>query len=100
MYYKGGCGVVPPAGVCPGKMIVKFRGWPRDMDMCRCFPPDPSLWLGRDGVRNTLSPEMSVASAPAGQSYKQKDLLDFSKSLNSYWVRESNPYCKIENLEY
>ena len=22
--------------VCPGKMIVKFRGWPRDMDMCRC----------------------------------------------------------------
>ena len=52
MYYKGGRGVVPPAGVCPGKMIVKFRGWPRDMDMCRCFPPDPSLGLGRDGVRN------------------------------------------------
>ena len=45
-------------------------------------------------------PEMSVSSAPAGQSYKQKDLLNFSKSLNSYWVRESNPYCKIENLEY
>lgn len=36
MYYKGGRGVVPPAGVCPGKMIVKFRGWPRGMDMCRC----------------------------------------------------------------
>ena len=60
------------------------------------FPliPDPSLGLGRD------EPEMSVSSAPAGQSYKQKDLLNFSKSLNSYWVRESNPYCKIENLEY
>ena len=58
MNYNGGRGVVPPAGVCPGKMIVKFRGWPRDMDMCRCvppdpgFPPDPSLWLGSDGVRN------------------------------------------------
>ena len=51
MNYKGGRGVVPPAGVCPGKMIVKFRGWPRDMDM-QMFPPDPSLWLGRDGVRN------------------------------------------------
>ena len=38
MNYKGGRGVVPSAGVCPGKMIVKFRGWPRDMDMCRCFP--------------------------------------------------------------
>ena len=48
MFYQGGRGVVPPAGVfnysirrvfpltrvCPGKMIVKFRGWPRDMDMC------------------------------------------------------------------
>lgn len=38
MNYKGGRGVVPSAGVCPGKMIVKFRGWPRDMDMCSCFP--------------------------------------------------------------
>ncbi len=79
MYYKGGRGVVPPAGVCPGKMIVKFRGWPRDMDMCRCFPPDPSLWLGRDGVRNTLSLEMSVSSAPAGQSYKQKRLAEIQQ---------------------
>ena len=26
MYYKGGRGVVPPAGVCPGKMIVKYAG--------------------------------------------------------------------------
>lgn len=24
-----------------------------------------------------------------------QDILSFS-----YWVRESNPYCKIENLEY
>ena len=40
MYYKGGRGVVPPAGVCPGKMIVKFRGWPRDMDMQMCLSLD------------------------------------------------------------
>ena len=80
MNYKGGRGVVPSAGVCPGKMIVKFRGWPRDMDMCRCFP---------------LTADVSVTEQP-----NKKDLLNFSKSLNSYWVRESNPYCKIENLEY
>ena len=30
MCYRGGRGVVPSAGVRPGKMIVKFRGWPRD----------------------------------------------------------------------
>ena len=74
MNYKGGRGVVPPAGVCPGKMIVKFRGWPRGMDMCA---------------------DVSVTEHPI-----KKDSLNFSKSLNSYWVRESNPYCKIENLEY
>ena len=73
MFYKGGRGVVPPAGVCLGKMIVKFRGWPRGMDMCRCV---------------------------CDRTANKKDLLNFSKSLNSYWVRESNPYCKIENLEY
>ena len=27
MYYRGGRGVVPPAGIRPGQMIVKFRGW-------------------------------------------------------------------------
>ena len=79
MNYKGCRGAVPPAGVCPGKMIVKFppdskfRGWPRDMDMCRCV---------------------------CDRTANKKDLLNFSKSSNSYWVRESNPYCKIENLEY
>ena len=33
MCYRGGRGVVPPAGIRPGQMIVKFRGWPRDMAM-------------------------------------------------------------------
>ena len=46
MYYRGGRGVVPPDdntstrncgdaydGIRPGRMIVKFRGWPRDMVM-------------------------------------------------------------------
>ena len=33
MCYRGGRGVVPPAGIRPGRMIVKFRGWPRDMVM-------------------------------------------------------------------
>ena len=60
--------------VCPGKMIVKFRGWPRDMDMCE---------------------DVSVTEPPI-----KKRLAEFQQVLNSYWVRESNPYCKIENLEY
>ena len=46
MCYRGGRGVVPPDestsirncgdvydGIRPGRMIVKFRGWPRDMVM-------------------------------------------------------------------
>ena len=46
MYYRGGRGVVPTDestsirncgnaydGIRPGRMIVKFRGWPRDMVM-------------------------------------------------------------------
>ena len=47
MNYKGGRGVVPTAGVCPGKMIVKFRGWSRDMDMCRCFPLTQAFYVER-----------------------------------------------------
>ena len=31
---------------------------------------------------------------------KKKDGSNESSFLTSYWVRESNPYCKIENLEY
>ena len=31
MYYRGGRGVVPPAGIRPGQMIVKFRWWPRNI---------------------------------------------------------------------
>ena len=33
MCYRGGRGVVPTARFRPGRMIVKFRGWPRDMVM-------------------------------------------------------------------
>ena len=33
MCYRGGRGVVPTDGIRPGRMIVKFRGWPRDMAM-------------------------------------------------------------------
>ena len=31
MCYRGGRGVVPPAGIRPGQMIVKFRWWPRNI---------------------------------------------------------------------
>ena len=31
MCYRGGRGVVPTAGIRPGRMIVKFRVWPRDI---------------------------------------------------------------------
>ena len=31
--------------------------------------------------------------------YKKRSRSDDQLPL-SYWVRESNPYCKIENLEY
>ena len=31
MCYRGGRGVVPTDGIRPGQMIVKFRGWSRDM---------------------------------------------------------------------
>ena len=78
MYYKGGCGVVPPAGVVP---LIRLS---RQDD---CKIPRVATWHGHVHV--------SVTEHPI-----KKDLLNFSKSLDSYWVRESNPYCKIENLEY
>ena len=28
MCYRGGRGVVPPVGIRPGQMSVKFHGWP------------------------------------------------------------------------
>ena len=31
MYYRGGRGVVPPEGIRPGQMTVKFHGWPRNI---------------------------------------------------------------------
>ena len=31
MCYRGGRGIVPPAGIRPGRMILKFRGCPRNM---------------------------------------------------------------------
>ena len=50
MCYRGGRGVVPPDGstairncgdaydgIRPGRMIVKFRGWPRDMVTQMCL---------------------------------------------------------------
>ena len=37
MYYRGGRGVVPPDGIRPGQMIVKFHGWPRDMATQMCL---------------------------------------------------------------
>ena len=42
MCYRGGRGVVPPEGIRPGQMTVKFHGWPRDMatqmylGQCQC----------------------------------------------------------------
>ena len=33
MCYRGGRGVVPTDGIRPGRMIVKFRGWPCDIAM-------------------------------------------------------------------
>ena len=42
----------------------------------------------------------SCADVSVTEQPNKKDLLNFSKSFCSYWVRESNPYCKIENLEY
>ena len=37
MCYRGGRGVVPPAGIRPGQMLVKFHGWPRDMARQMCL---------------------------------------------------------------
>ena len=37
MCYRGGRGVVPTAGIRPGRMIVKFRVWPRDMANQMCL---------------------------------------------------------------
>ena len=37
MYYRGGRGVVPPAGIRSGQMTVKFHGWPRDMATQMCL---------------------------------------------------------------
>ncbi len=37
MCYRGGRGVVPTDGIRPGRMIVKFRGWPRDMATQMCL---------------------------------------------------------------
>ena len=37
MYYRGGRGVVPRAGIRSGQMTVKFHGWPRDMATQMCL---------------------------------------------------------------
>ena len=37
MCYRGGRGVVPTDGIRPGRMIVKFRGWPCDMATQMCL---------------------------------------------------------------
>ena len=37
MCYRGGRGVVPPAGIRSGQMTVKFHGWPRDMATQMCL---------------------------------------------------------------
>ena len=37
MRYELARGIVPPAGIRPGRMILKFRGWPRDMATQMCL---------------------------------------------------------------
>ena len=37
MCYREDRGVVPTDGISPGRMIVKFRGWPRDMATQMCL---------------------------------------------------------------
>ena len=61
------------------------------------------IFICQEGRKLELSLIMvtwTCADVSVTEQPNKKDLLNFSKSLNSYWVRESNPYCKIENLEY
>ena len=37
MCYRGGRGIVPPAGIRPGQMTVKFHGWPHEMARQMCL---------------------------------------------------------------
>ena len=46
MCYRGGRGVVPPEGIRPGQMIVKFRG----LDMSRGRPRKSMTWQENIGL--------------------------------------------------
>lgn len=43
---------------------------------------------------------MTAAKCQNEIRYIKKRAGQSTNSRFSYWVRESNPYCKIENLEY
>ncbi len=48
MCYRGGRGVVPPAGIRPGQMIVKFRWWSRKQFMKYLQRADIDCGLGME----------------------------------------------------
>ncbi len=76
MCYRGGRGVVPPAGIRSGQMTVKFHGWPRDMSG-KHLPVTISLLSGDAVRRNSLRcapfgpPTVSCVLAPARTCLRQ-----------------------------
>ena len=85
MCYRGGRGVVPPAGIRPGQMIVKFHRWPRDMATQMC------LWhiVMAEPLhkRHPLPRQMALGNVNAIQAWQTTDI--YNKSWKHLLVMTS-----------
>ena len=86
MCYRGGCGVVPTAGIRPGRMIVKFRGWPRDMATQMC------LWhiVMTEPPHKRYSLHVKCHWGNVIQAWQMTEIYDISGKLCQSWYRLSS----------
>ena len=81
MYYRGGRGVVPPAGIRSGQMTVKFHGWPRDMATQMC------LWyiVMAEPLhkRHPLPRQMALGNVNAIQAWQTAEIYDMA---GKHWL--------------
>ena len=81
MCYRGGRGVVPPAGIRSGQMTVKFHGWPRDMASQMC------LWhiVMAEPLhkRHLLPRQMALGNVNAIQAWQTAEIYDMA---GKHWL--------------
>ena len=70
MCYRRGRGVVPPAGIRPGQMIVKFRG----LDMSRGRPRKSMTWQETVGGPNGAQRSEFRRTAPPDGRHGDEDI--------------------------